>query len=97
VNEKNDEGKYEIVLKFDEQLNQGTKGLNTERKNLFRVDVILEEAVVDGIDADALTWDKIDNSGKDEALYTSLRNTISENTPSGVLYSYYLKFEPFNQ
>jgi hypothetical protein len=57
----------------------------------------LEEAVVDGIDADALTWDKIDNSGKDEALYTSLRNTISENTPSGVLYSYYLKFEPFNQ
>jgi len=99
VNEVNDSGKYEIVLKFHEQLNEATKGLNIERKNLFRVDVILEEAIVDdeSINTDALTWDKIDESGKDEALYTSLRNTMSENIPTGVIYSYYLKFEPFNQ
>ena len=97
VNQANDSGKYEIVLKFNEQLNENTKGLNNDRPNLYRVDIILEEAVVEDIDESALTWDKIDNSGKDEALYLSLKNTMKDNVPKGVIYSYYLKFGPFNQ
>ncbi|SRX56218.1 hypothetical protein [Aequorivita sp. CIP111184] len=97
VNQANDSGKYEIVLKFNDQLNENTKGLNNDRPNLFRVDIILEEAVVEDMDETALTWDKIDNSGKDEALYLSLKNTMKDNIPKGVIYSYYLKFGPFNQ
>jgi len=99
VNQANDSDKYEIVLKFNDQLNEDTKGLNDNEPNLFRVDVILEEAIIKNMEEAeaALTWDKIDNSGIDEALYISLKNTMIHNTPKGVIYSYYLKFNPFNQ
>lgn len=97
INQANDSDKYEIVLKFHDQLNGDTKGLNTNEPTLYRVDIILEEAAVKNMEEAALTWDKIDDSGKDQALYISLKNTMKENTPKGVIYSYYLKFAPFNQ
>ena len=39
-------------------------------------------------------WDKIDNSGVDQTLYTSLRNVLNNNKPSPIIYTYYIELGP---
>ena len=97
ISEINDKGKYEIIIKFDSKLNENNAFLNTNRNNLFRIDVILD-VVTNPINKKALTWNKIDGSGIDDALYRSLKNIMKKENvkPNGVVYSFYLKLGPFN-
>ena len=99
INEINQSGEYEILLKFSEKLNENNNNFNSDRDNLFRIDIVLEEVESKEIDKAALTWDKIDKSGEDDALYRSLKNIMEkeEVKPKGVIYSFYVKLAPFNQ
>ena len=99
ISEINQSGEYEILLKFSEKLNENNNNFNSDRDNLFRIDIVLEEVRSKEIDKTALTWDKIDKSGEDDALYRSLKNIMEkeEVKPKGVIYSFYVKLAPFNQ
>ena len=91
-------GLYEVLIKFSPKLDENNPYLNQERPNLFRVDVVLEDASLnqEALNKDALTW--IDKDGAtNTALHMSLKNVLKDNKPSGVLYSYYIKLGPFNQ
>lgn len=99
-NNDQNEGVYEVVVNFSPKLAEANPQINTTRENLFRVDVVLEDAELsqDALNKDALTWIQMTTEGElDEALYISLKNVLEENKPSGVLYSYYIKLGPFNQ
>jgi len=98
MSEINQDGKYEIIIKFDPKLNENNSFLNTSRNNLFRIDVILDDVVTKDINKEALTWQKIDGSGTDDALYRSLKNIMKKENvkPNGVVYSYYVKLGKFN-
>jgi len=54
--------------------------------------------VTNDINKEALTWNKIDGSGTDDALYRSLKNIMKKENvkPNGVVYSYYVKLGKFN-
>ena len=99
VNVVNDADKYEVVLKFDAKLKPDNKWLNGERDNLFRIDFVLDNVTPKLLDKTALTWKRLMDGATDRALYQSLRTVLDEDEvkPSGVLYSYYLKFGPFGQ
>ena len=98
ISEINQEGKYEIIIKLDPKLNEDNAFLNNSRNNLFRIDVILDDVVTNDINKEALTWDRIDGSGTDDALYRSLKNIMKKENvkPNGVVYSYYVKLGKFN-
>ena len=98
VSEINQDGKYEIIIRLDSRLNEDNSFLNTSRQNLFRIDVILDDVVTKDIKKEALTWQKIDGSGTDDALYRSLKNIMKKENvkPNGVVYSYYVKLGKFN-
>jgi hypothetical protein len=94
------EGLYEVVISFSSKLNEANPYLNTTGQNLFRIDVVLDDASLnqEELNKEALTWVQMTNEGKvDQALYMSLKNVLEKNKPSGVLYSYYLKLGAFNQ
>ena len=98
ISEINQGGKYEIIIKLDSKLNEDNAFLNSSRQNLFRIDVILDDVVTKDISKEALTWQKIDGSGTDDALYRSLKNIMKKENvkPNGVVYSYYVKLGKFN-
>jgi len=98
ISEINQDGKYEIIIKLDPKLNEDNAFLNNSRNNLFRIDVILDDVVTNDINKEALTWNKIDGSGTDDALYRSLKNIMKKENvkPNGVVYSYYVKLGKFN-
>jgi cation transport regulator ChaC len=45
---------------------------------------------------EAFKWNSVINAanGVNSSLYESIRNTLQEVKPTGILYSYYLKLEP---
>ena len=93
------EGLYEVVVSFSSKLNEANPYLNTTEPNLFRIDVVLDDASLnqEELNKEALTWVQMTDEGKvDQALYMSLKNVLEKNKPSGVLYSYYLKCGAFN-
>tara|TARA_B110000908_G_scaffold169478_1_gene226726 strand:+ start:1195 stop:2844 length:1650 start_codon:yes stop_codon:yes gene_type:complete len=96
-NQANDQ-KFETVLKFDEKFNQDTKGFNSDKNNIIKIDVIVdqEDFNLKTINRQSLTWDKIDRSGVDQTLYISLRNVLNNNKPNSILYTYYIELGPFN-
>lgn len=98
VNEINDEnGEYEIILKFSPKLNNQTLGLSTEGNNLVKIDIIIEDLELIPLNQEALTWNKISEDGIDETFYRSLRNTLTSIAPTGAtLYTYYIQLGPFN-
>jgi len=99
-NNEENEGLYEVVINFSSKLNDANPYLNTTGQNLYRIDVVLDDAKLnqEALNKDALTWIQMTEEGKtDEALYMSLKNVLEKNKPSGVLYSYYIKLGPFNQ
>jgi len=91
-----DEGKYEVIIRFDPKLNSLTNGLNTTCDNLFRIDVKINVTSVTP-NKQALTWNK-KNGDVDETLYKSLKNILNNKDvkPDGVVYSYYVKLGKFN-
>jgi hypothetical protein len=97
MNNYNNDQKYEVVLKFDKKFDYDTRGFNADTNNLVKIDVYVDEKDFElkPIDRTNLTWDKIDDSGIDETLYTSLRNILIANKPKSVLYTYYVNFGPF--
>ena len=100
-NNEQNEGLYEVLVSFSPKLNDANPNLNQTRENLFRVDIVLEDAALNQntLNKEALTWLRMDDKGLDEALYISLKNILEDknNKPSGVVYSYYIKLGPFNQ
>jgi len=100
-NNEQNEGLYEVLVSFSPKLNDANPNLKQTRENLFRVDIVLEDAALNQntLNKEALTWLRMDDKGLDEALYISLKNVLEDknNKPSGVVYSYYIKLGPFNQ
>jgi len=96
-NELNDDGLFEIVIKFSPKLTSANKYLKPDRNNLLRVDVVLENPEVKDLNKDALIWDRINNDKKDKSLYNSFRQALNDEevVPGGVLYSYYIEFGPY--
>ena len=99
-NEKNLQN-FEVVLKFDEKFNEANLGFSSENNNIIKVDIVVESNDFDlknnTVNKNALTWDKIDDSGVDQTLYTSLLNVLKNNKPNSILYTYYIELGPFNQ
>ena len=75
--------------------------LNSTISTHNKVDVLVEKDDFtlknNTVDRRALTWDKIDDSGVDQTLYTSLLNVLKNNKPNSTIYTYYIEFGPFNQ
>ena len=96
-NQKNNQ-KFETVLKFDQKFDEDTKGFYSEKNNIIKIDVIVEQEdfKLNPINRQSLTWDKIDQSGTDQTLFVSLRNTLNNNKPNSTLYTYYIELGPFN-
>ncbi|MDB4144968.1 hypothetical protein N9584_02700 [Flavobacteriaceae bacterium] len=92
---------YEVVLKFDEKFNEDNSGFLSTDNNIIKVDIVVESKDFDlknnTVNRNALTWDKIDDSGEDQTLYTSLLNVLKNNKPNSILYTYYIELGPFNQ
>jgi hypothetical protein len=99
ISEVNDAGEYEIIVKFSELLTESNSQLSSERYNVVRVDVVIDDVDLKDINKEALTWRRIDDGKTDDALYRSLKNIMKKKDvkPQGVVYSYYLKFTAFNQ
>ena len=99
-NEKNLQN-FEVVLKFDQKFNEDNLGFSSDQNNIIKVDVLVEKDDFtlknNTVDRRALTWDKIDDSGVDQTLYTSLLNVLKNNKPNSTIYTYYIEFGPFNQ
>ena len=92
---------FEVVLKFDEKFNEDNSGFLSTDNNIIKVDIVVESKDFDlknnTVNRNALTWDKIDDSGEDQTLYTSLLNILQNNKPNSILYTYYIELGPFNQ
>ena len=100
VSEINEDGEYEVVIKFSKKLNENNPNLNTLRNNLFRIDIVMEDVSLKELDKNALTWQiMIGNrkGKKDVTLYSSLKSIMNTDgvKPSGVIYSFFLKTGPF--
>jgi hypothetical protein len=100
VSEINEDGEYEVVIKFSKKLNENNPNLNTLRNNLFRIDIVMEDVSLKELDKEALTWQiMIGNrkGKKDVTLYSSLKSIMNTDgvKPSGVIYSFFLKTGPF--
>ena len=99
TNEKNDSlEKYEVIIKFDKKFEENNLGFSNQENNIVKIDVIVDKndfkLKTNTVPRQALTWDKIDNSGVDQTLYTSLRNVLNNNKPSPIIYTYYIEFGP---
>ena len=99
ISELNDDGEYEIILKFSDKLSESNSQLSSGRYNVVRVDIIIDDVELKDINKEALTWTRIDDGKTDDALYRSLKNIMKKKDvkPQGVVYSYYLKLNAFNQ
>jgi hypothetical protein len=98
MNNQANKQKFETVLKFDPKFDQDTKGFYAEKNNIIKVDVIVEreDFILNPINRESLTWDKIDRSGSDQTLFISLRNVLNNNKPNSILYTYYIELGQFN-
>ena len=94
------EDAYENIIKFSNKLNESNSQLSSDRYNLLRVDVVIDEVEIKKIDKEALTWTRINDGKIDLALYNSLKNIMDKKNvkpQDRVIYSYYLKFNAFNK
>ena len=98
MNNQANNQKFETVLKFDPKFDEDTKGFYAEKNNIIKVDVVVEQEdfILNPINRQSLTWDKIDRSGLDQTLFISLRNVLNNNKPNSILYTYYIELGPFN-
>ena len=89
---------FETVLKFDEKFDADTKGFYSDKNNIIKIDVIVEQEDFNlkPLNSQSLTWDKIDRSGVDQTLFSSLRSVLTKNKPNSILYTYYIELGEFN-
>ena len=90
---KNTPKKVELITTFHKNF---TGKLNNSDEMILRIDYIVE-ATDENYSAqlDAFKWNSVINKGKvNQSLYESIRNTLQETKPKGILYSYYLKIDP---
>mgnify|MGYP000618927781 CR=1 FL=1 len=97
MNNQANNQKFETVLKFDEKFDADTKGFYSDKNNIIKIDIIVEQEDFNlkTINRQSLTWDKIDRSGVDKTLFVSLRNVLNNNKPNSILYTYYIEFGAF--
>lgn len=97
MNNQANNQKFETVLKFDEKFDADTKGFYSDKNNIIKIDVIVEQEdfKLKTINRQSLTWDKIDRSGVDQTLFISLRNVLNNNKPNSILYTYYIELGAF--
>ena len=97
MNNQANNQKFETVLKFDEKFDEDTKGFYSDKNNIVKVDIIVEQGdfKLKTINRQSLTWDKIDRSGVDQTLFISLRNVLNNNKPNSILYTYYIELGAF--
>ena len=97
MNNQANNQKFETVLKFDEKFDEDTKGFYSDKNNIVKIDIIVEQEDFNlkTINRQSLTWDKIDRSGVDQTLFVSLRNVLNNNKPNSILYTYYIELGAF--
>ena len=97
MNNQANNQKFETVLKFDEKFDADTKGFYSDKNNIIKIDVMVEQEDFNlkTINRQSLTWDKIDRSGVDQTLFISLRNVLNNNKPNSILYTYYIELGAF--
>ena len=97
MNNQANNQKFETVLKFDEKFDADTKGFYSDKNNIVKIDIIVEQEDFNlkTINRQSLTWDKIDRSGVDQTLFVSLRNVLNNNKPNSILYTYYIELGAF--
>ena len=97
MNNQANNQKFETVLKFDEKFDEDTKGFYSDKNNIIKIDVMVEQEdfKLKTINRQSLTWDKIDRSGVDQTLFVSLRNVLNNNKPNSILYTYYIELGAF--
>ena len=90
---------FETVLKFDEKFDADTNGFYSDKNNIIKIDVTVEQEDFNlkTINRQSLTWDKIDRSGVDQTLFVSLRNVLNNNKPNSILYTYYIELGAFEK
>jgi hypothetical protein len=91
---KNSPEEVELVTIFHKNF----KGnLESSEQRILRVDYVIETTEENyTAQLEAFKWNSVINAanGVNSSLYESIRNTLQEVKPTGILYSYYIKLEP---
>ncbi len=91
---KNSPKEVELVTVFHKNF---TGNLESSEPRIVRVDYVIETTEENyTAQLEAFKWNSVINAanGVNSSLYESIRNTLQEVKPTGILYSYYLKLEP---
>ncbi len=91
---KNSPKEVELVTIFHKNF---TGNLESSEPRIVRVDYVIETTEENyTAQLEAFKWNSVINAanGVNSSLYESIRNTLQEVKPTGILYSYYLKLEP---
>lgn len=97
INNFNEEGRGEIVIKFHENFD-GTQ-ISSERENLFRVDVYLKTVSpnTSNPNLEKFIWDgkQVD---KNRSIYNSILGALNAANPQDeIIYTYYIRTLPFKK
>jgi hypothetical protein len=90
---KNSPEEVELVTIFHKNF---AGNLDASEPRIVRVDYVIETTEENyTAQLEAFKWNSVINAanGVNSSLYESIRNTLQEVKPSGILYSYYLKLE----
>ena len=91
---KNSPEEVELVTVFHKNF---SGNLDSSEPRILRVDYVIETTEENyNAQLEAFKWNSVINAanGVNSSLYESIRNTLQEVKPKGIVYSYYLKFEP---
>ena len=90
---KNSPEEVELVTTFHKNF---SGNLNSSEPKILRVDYVIETTEENyTAQLEAFKWNSVINAanGVNSSLYESIRNTLQEVKPKGILYSYYLKLD----
>jgi hypothetical protein len=91
---KNSPEEVELVTTFHKNF---SGKIDSSEPRILRVDYVIETTEENyNAQLEAFKWNSVINAanGVNSSLYESIRNTLQEVKPKGIVYSYYLKFEP---
>lgn len=96
---KNSPDKIELITKFHQNFDASKLAdLGNGESIILRVDYVIDSAEpkIESSQLDDFKWNSVINKGNgvNTSLYESVRNTIQDIKPKGILYTYYLKFQP---
>ena len=95
---KNSPDKVELITKFHQNFDPAKLAdLGVGESIILRVDYIIDsvEAKIKSNQLNDFKWNSVikKENGENTSLYESVRNTIQDVKPKGILYSYYIKFQ----